>query len=61
MIHYGDITKIAGKDVPSAEVVIGGFPLVWSAVNGLDRVIWTCEIDDFCRAVTMHHFGGEVV
>lgn len=26
---------------------IGGFPLIWEHLNGLDKVLWCSEIDDF--------------
>lgn len=31
---------------------IGGFPLIWREINGADSVLWACEIDEYCRAVT---------
>ena len=31
---------------------IGGFPLIWSEINGADSVPWACEIDEYCKAVT---------
>ena len=38
---------------------IGGYPLVWSRVNGPDSVIWASEIEPFPIAVTRQHFGDE--
>lgn len=31
---------------------IGGFPLIWREINGADSVPWSCEIDEYCKAVT---------
>jgi len=36
---------------------IGGFPLIWSDINGADSVLWTSEIEKFPIAVTEKRFG----
>ena len=38
---------------------IGGFPLLWTQLNGWDSVKWASEIEPFCIAVTKRHFGDE--
>lgn len=38
---------------------IGGFPLIWEEINGRGSCRWASEIEPFCVAVTMYHFGGE--
>ena len=52
MIHYGDITKISGYDVPIVDCVIGGFPCIWEQINGKGSCLWASEIEDFPIAVT---------
>lgn len=37
---------------------IGGFPLCWERCNGPGTALWASEIEEFCMAVTRHHFGG---
>ena len=36
---------------------IGGFPLIWEALNGEDTCLWASEIDEFPIAVTKRHFS----
>ena len=36
---------------------IGGFPLLWTQINGWGSVKWASEIEPFCIAVTKRHFG----
>ena len=36
---------------------IGGFPLLWTQLNGWNSVKWASEIEPFCIAVTKRHFG----
>lgn len=36
---------------------IGGFPLLWTQLNGWNSVKWASEIETFCIAVTKRHFG----
>lgn len=36
---------------------IGGFPLLWTQLNGWGSVKWASEIEPFCIAVTKRHFG----
>jgi len=38
---------------------IGGFPLVWEEINGPGSCKWASEINPFCVAVTIYHFGEE--
>lgn len=38
---------------------IGGFPLLWTQLNGHNSVKWASEIEPFCIAVTKRHFGDE--
>ena len=38
---------------------IGGFPLLWTQLNGWNSVKWASEIEPFCIAVTKRHFGDE--
>ncbi len=38
---------------------IGGFPLLWTYLNGWGSVKWASEIEPFCIAVTKRHFGDE--
>ena len=40
---------------------IGGFPLCWERINGPGTALFASEIDEFCIAVSLEHFGGEVV
>ena len=40
---------------------IGGFPLCHERINGPGTALFASEIDDFCIAVSLEHFGGEVV
>lgn len=64
MIHLGDITKIDGVEIEPVDVItggslfdgIGGFPFVFERCGA--KVVWASEIDEFCIAVTKHHFGG---
>ena len=36
---------------------IGGFPLIWEALNGEGTCLWASEIDEFPIAVTKRHFS----
>ena len=36
---------------------IGGFPLLWTQLNGWGSVKWASEVEPFCIAVTKRHFG----
>ena len=36
---------------------IGGFPLIWERLNGRGSCLWASEIEEFCIAVTKHHFN----
>ena len=36
---------------------IGGFPLIWEAINGAGTCLWASEIDEFPMAVTRYHFN----
>lgn len=36
---------------------IGGFPLIWERINGAGSCLWASEIEEFCIAVTKHHFN----
>lgn len=36
---------------------IGGFPLIWEAINGVGTCLWASEIDEFPMAVTRYHFN----
>lgn len=38
---------------------IGGFPLLWTQLNGWGSVKWASEIEPFCISVTKQHFGDE--
>lgn len=38
---------------------IGGFPLCWARVNGVESCRWASEIEEFPMAVTRKHFGDE--
>ena len=38
---------------------IGGFPLVFETVNGIDTARWASEIEEFPIAVTKYHFGED--
>lgn len=38
---------------------IAGFPLAWERCNGKGTAIWASEIEEFCIAVTKHHFPEE--
>lgn len=38
---------------------IGGFPRIWEHYNGKGTARWASEIDEFCVAVTKHHFPEE--
>ena len=38
---------------------IGGFPLLWTQLNGWNSVKWASEIEPFCIAATKRHFGDE--
>jgi len=38
---------------------IGGFPLIWEGIHGLDTARWASEIDEFPIAVTKTGFGDE--
>lgn len=40
---------------------IGGFPLLWTQLNGWNSVKWASEIEPFCIAVTKRHFGEEAI
>ena len=40
---------------------IGGFPLLWTQLNGWNSVKWASEIEPFCIAVTKRHFGDEAI
>lgn len=40
---------------------ISGFPFLWERLNGPGTTLFTSEIDPFCVAVSLEHFGGEVV
>lgn len=35
---------------------IGGFPLIWEAINGQGTCLWASEIEEFPIAVTKYHF-----
>jgi site-specific DNA-cytosine methylase len=35
---------------------IGGFPLIWSFLNGKENCVWSSEIDSFCNAVSRIRF-----
>lgn len=35
---------------------IGGFPLIWEALNGKGSCLWASEIEEFPIAVTKLHF-----
>ena len=37
---------------------IGGFPLIWTQLNGPDSVLWASEIEEFCIAVTERRFNN---
>lgn len=39
---------------------IGGFPLIWEALNGRGSCLWASEIEEFPIAVTRLRFGGDV-
>jgi len=39
---------------------IGGFPLLWSEICGVQACRWASEIDPFCIAVTKYHFDNIV-
>lgn len=57
MTHFGDITKLRGLLLPRVEVIIGGFPLIWERINGAGSCLWASEFEEFCIAVTKHHFN----
>lgn len=38
---------------------IGGFPLIWEALNGRESCLWASEIEEFPIAVTRLRFGGD--
>lgn len=38
---------------------IGGFPLIWEALNGRGSCLWASEIEEFPIAVTRLRFGGD--
>ncbi len=38
---------------------IGGFPLIWAEINGIESCLWASEIEQFPIAVTKYHFGEE--
>lgn len=38
---------------------IGGFPLAWSEIHGVESVRWASEIEEFPIAVTKIHFPEE--
>jgi DNA (cytosine-5)-methyltransferase 1 len=48
-----------GADVTMASLFdgIGGFPLIWARLNGLNNCIWASEIEEFPIAVTKYHFS----
>lgn len=50
MIHYGDITKIHGDQVPAVHVITGGSPC---------QPVWASEIEGFPIAVTKKRLGEE--
>lgn len=62
MKHLGDICKISGRDAPTVNVIIGGFPLIWEFLNGTGSAVWCSEIEEFPIAVTKIRFpdGKEV-
>ena len=39
---------------------IGGFPLIWEALNGKGSCLWASEIEEFPIAVTKYHFGENI-
>ena len=38
---------------------IGGFSLCWEEIHGKGTARWASEIEEFCIAVTKHHFGED--
>jgi DNA (cytosine-5)-methyltransferase 1 len=50
-----------GAELGSLFDGIGGFPLVWSEINGEEACLWASEIEEFPIAVTKRWFpeGGE--
>jgi len=38
---------------------IGGFPLIWSEINGKENCLWASEIEEFPILVTEYHFNKE--
>ena len=38
---------------------VGGFPLIWSYLNGKENCVFCSEIEPFCIAVTKKHFPDE--
>lgn len=53
------LTLACGADNTMASLFdgIGGFPLIWSRLNGERACVWGSEIDDFPIAVTTAHFS----
>lgn len=40
---------------------ISSFPLLWERLNGPGTALFASEIEPFCVAVSIAHFGGEVM
>ena len=40
---------------------ISSFPLIWERLNGEGTCLFVSEIDEFCTAVSLEHFGGKVM
>lgn len=38
---------------------MGGFPLIWSFLNGKENCVWCSEIDEFANAVSQRHFPDD--
>lgn len=53
------LSLCCGEDHTMASLFdgIGGFPLIWEAVNGAGTCLWASEIDEFPMAVTRYHFN----
>ena len=48
------LTLCCGRNNSMASLFdgIGGFPLIWSRLNGNEACVWSSEIDKFAMAVT---------
>lgn len=53
------LSRYCGEDKTMGSLFdgVGGFPLLWSKISGIENCKWASEIEEFCIAVTKYHFG----